>query len=501
MYLETNYRPDHGQYVSSKEGRFRDSVAKAMASMPSTAEVAHLRNKAALDNAPIDDAVTRMLNPSAYLNYSKHKTSTVHSVNTDFTPERGSEKFNTIIVSENIHELKSTVQNFAENQSTKKQSYCPVGMNLPIVHTLTGDLYTAGDGLPGRMVDTSAILATTTREICSKYRELIKSAITINSAAVLPSEDTDGAGRDASGLFSPGGGGEPAKTTLKDAFDEETGGSGGGGDGDGVGSTSKKDGDKSRLRSAAKQMRSATANTTSQAALDAADVNAASATTKSGQADAVAGDLNSALSRGDVKVVEILNIYKYITPEGLSSDELKGGLENIDDFSFILVATNIGDTAGFFDEEFNIGELSKLLSTPQEIYNKVVVVLCDYMGKLNDENIYLTENCMRNSPEWHNLVSSYKEILKCDVWLAVGGGRQLQAHFSMSKRIINYLLGSNQTPQIKKYLRGQNNLSFATGSAAGEAFGVLEYMGGGRLARRRTHQRKTKRRRPPGVRE
>ena len=200
MYLETNYRPDHGQYVSSKEGRFRDSVAKAMASMPPTAEVAHLRNKAALDNAPIDDAVTRMLNPSAYPNYSKHKTSTVHSVNTDFTPERGSEKFSTIIVSENIHELKSTVQNFAENQSTKKQSYCPVGMNLPIVHTLTGDLYTAGDGQPGRTVDTCAILSTITREVCSKYRELIKSTIIINSAAVLPGEDTDGAGAEEEAL-------------------------------------------------------------------------------------------------------------------------------------------------------------------------------------------------------------------------------------------------------------------------------------------------------------
>ena len=77
-------------------------------------------------------------------------------------------------------------------------------------------------------------------------------------------------------------------------------------------------------------------------------------------------------------------------------------------------------------------------------------------------------------PRW----CRYSEILECDVWLAIGGVRQLQAHFNMCKRIANYLLNANQTPQIKKYLRDQETLSFAAGSAGGAAFGVLEHMGG-----------------------
>jgi hypothetical protein len=317
------------------------------------------------------------------------------------------------------------------------------------------------------MTDTSSILATVARQACDDYKTLIRCAVTINAAGLPTAEDTDGAGRDASGLFGSEGDDGRTRTNLGSVLEEEDGGD----------TTPKpvSDENKSRMRSAAKSMRSAATN---QAGLDAADVSATSATTKGGQADVVAGDLTSVLSNSDVKVIEVLNVYKYITPEGLASVEFDGARAKPDELSLLLAAANIGDSAGFFDDEFNMTVLSERLEGPQDIYDTVVDVLCNHMHTLNEENIRLTENCMKTTPEWQDLVAAYSQILECDVWMAIGGGRQIQAHFSMCKRIANYLLNMNQTIQVRKYLRAQDNLSFAAGSAAGIAFGVIEYMGG-----------------------
>jgi len=437
----------------------RASILNVLNKLPSTKEETSRRNKEAIEQH--QGAIRRMLRPI----FKKHSSTTCHVVTTEFRPDRGCEKYTKELdqTVPQIHELCAVLQNFAENQTTQRQTHCPVSLDMSLSHTLTGELYTAGDGRPGRTTDTSAILATHTAHACEKLRILIKSLITINS----PVKTTEGIG-------TAGDDGAPAKVNLNATLDAEPGGRGGEVKVDET-PAPMSDEDKSRMRSAAKSILAASTN---HAALDAADVGTTTPTTKSGQPDVVAGDLTSVLSIGDIKVVEHLGIYKFITTEALASGDMSKATKDPDDLAYILIATNIGETTGFFDEEgFNMNVLGERLGSPQAIYDVVVNVLCDYMDKLNDENIRLTENCMKNTDEWRKLVQAYEKVLDCDVWLAIGGGRQIQAHFNMCKRITNYLLNSNKTPQIKKYLRSQDTRSYADGSAAGNALGVIEYMG------------------------
>lgn len=416
---------------------------------------------------PLPDAIRRILNPSA----NQYSSTPAHTISAEFTAPRGAEPDKTKYDSDNLGELKPMVQNFSDQFTLEKQAYCATGIQAPIVNVLTGETSSVSNGEAGRMTDTASLLSTMARDSCDNYQALVHGIVVINSA---PFGELSGAEDDT---FGTGGGasdtsGSRTQTNLGTDFDEdETAGDDANAQKYFATATTESD---ARLQSAKKAILSAAATG---AAADAIDANSTTAGTKSGAHNVVAGDLTSILSRGDVKVIESLEVYPHITAEGIAGENLRG--HNAQEFAYLMAAHSIGTSGGFFNEEFNMDTLGKAVgSDPRLIYDTMADIFCDHMSRLNEENIRLVENCQKNTGEWHALVEAYEAMRKCDVWVAAGCGRQVQAIFSMAKRIINYLYNKNPTPQIKKYLREQDVKNIASGSAAGIAFSVIEYMGG-----------------------
>ena len=420
---------------------------------------------------PLPDSIRRILNPSA----NQYSSNPAHTVSSELTVPRGSEPDKTKYDSDNLGELKSNVQNFGEQFTLDKQAYCAIGIQTPIVNVLTGETSSVGNGEAGRMTDTASLLSTMARDTCDNYHALVNGIVVINSA---PLGELSGAEGDA---FGTGTGGGPddtgdsrtqTKTNLSTDFDED-GKAGDDTEAQKYFATATTESD-ARLQSAKKAILSAAATG---AAADAIDANSTTAGTKGGAHNVVAGDLTSILPRGDIKVIESLEVYPHITSEGIAGENLRG--HTAQEFAYLMTAHSIGTSGGFFNENFTMDTLALAVGNdPRLIYDTMVDIFCDHMSKLNEENIRLVENCQRNTPEWHALVEAYETMRKCDIWVAAGCGRQIQAIFSMAKRIVNYLYNKNPTPQIKKYLREQDVKNIASGSAAGIAFSVIEYMGG-----------------------
>ena len=403
---------------------------------------------------PLPDAIRRILNPSA----NQYSSTPAHTISAEFTAPRGAEPDKTKYDSENLGDLKSQVQNFADQFTPEKQAYCAIGIQAPIVNVLTGETSSVGNGDAGRMTDTASILSTMARDSCDNYQSLVTGIVVINSAPLgeLSGTEDDNPGT-GGGSSDVGGSRKQTKTKLGFDFDEE-------------GTPESY----ARLQSARKAILSAAATG---AAADAIDANSTTTGTKSSVHNVVAGDLTSILPRGDIKVIESLEIYPHITPEGIAGENLSG--HTAQEFAYLMTAHSIGVSGGFFNEDFTMDTLAGAVGNdPRSIYDTMVDIFCDHMSRLNEENIRLVENCQKNTSEWYALVEAYEAMRKCDVWVAAGCGRQVQAIFSMAKRIINYLYNKNPTPQIKKYLREQDVKNIASGSAAGIAFSVIEYMGG-----------------------
>ena len=140
----------------------------------------------------------------------------------EFTAPRGAEPDKTKYDSENLGDLKSQVQNFADQFTPEKQAYCAIGIQAPIVNVLTGETSSVGNGDAGRMTDTASILSTMARDSCDNYQSLVTGIVVINSAPLGElsgaEDDTPGTG---GGSSDAGGSRAQTKTNLGFDFDEE----------------------------------------------------------------------------------------------------------------------------------------------------------------------------------------------------------------------------------------------------------------------------------------
>ena len=96
----------------------------------------------------------------------------------------------------------------------------------------------------------------------------------------------------------------------------------------------------SMLASATKQVRELTYIN---AAQDAADANGSA---RSSQTKCVPGDLSSIYSRSDMKVLEHLRVYEYLSQETLINKGIN--LNNVEEHAYRIAAWGIGETSGMF---------------------------------------------------------------------------------------------------------------------------------------------------------
>ena len=163
-------------------------------------------------------------------------------------------------------------------------------------------------------------------------------------------------------------------------------------------------------------------------------------------------------------------------PDTLALVELDTN-DSIDNYVDNALATALALSSGMATDLDNFTEMSAAagLDQPADKFEFIMEWLEGAYRDAAKRATRLKDEDKQDTDEWANLVKAYAILNQNDVVVAMGDGLQLQAQFSMMKKILEYLYQDNPTAAIVKYVRDLGALTPADGSACGSQLGVIEY--------------------------
>ena len=409
-----------------------------------------------------------------------------------FAPKKHQQRDSTAYTTTNIVDCHRELQNFSETIDIEPQGAAAICVMGRPVDALTGTPYTTSIGGQARLTDSGEILAGQIRDGSLKLRALIKAVVVHNGVR----EDIDGT---ATAALSPVRAPSATPSSPKQETNEGDGKTGEVTDG-------KADGPKQRAETPTPAENlsqtfadlddAVAAETAKKAAVQAAMRNAAimrgvaSATRGTALAeghDATgaskydpnqviggAGDLSGIMTLAAVRTLRKLSVYKATMPDTLALVGLDTN-DAIDNYVDEALAAALALSSGMATDPANFAGLCTGLDEPADKFELVMEYLEGAYLEYSKRATRLKDEDKQDTDEWADLIKSYTILNQNDVVVAMGDGLQLQAQFSMMKKILEYLYQDNPTPAIVKYVRDLGALTPADGSACGSQLGVIEY--------------------------
>ena len=409
-----------------------------------------------------------------------------------FAPKKHQQRDSTAYTTTNIVDCHRELQNFSETIEIGPQGAAAICVMGRPVDALTGTPYTTSSGGQARLTDSGEILAGQIRDGSLKLRALVKAVVVHNGVR----EDIDGT---ATAALPPVSAPSATPSSPKQETNEGDGKTGEVTDG-------KTDGPKRRAETPTPAENlsqtfadlddAVAAETAKKAAVQAAMRNAAimrgmaSATRGTALAeghDATgaskydpnqviggAGDLSGIMTPAAVRTLRKLSVYKATMPDTLALVELDTN-DAIDSYVDEALAAALALSSGMATDPAKFTELCTGLDEPADKFELVMEYLEGAYLEYSKRATRLKDEDKQDTDEWANLIKSYAILNQNDVVVAMGDGLQLQAQFSMMKKILEYLYQDNPTTAIVKYVRDLGALTPADGSACGSQLGVIEY--------------------------
>ena len=139
-------------------------------------------------------------------------------------------------------------------------------------------------------------------------------------------------------------------------------------------------------------------------------------------------------------------------PNTLAQVELDTG-DAIDNYVDEALSHALAFSSGMATDSTNFTELSDEFTDPADKLEFVMEYLEGRYRDMTRRATRLRDEDKQDTDEWANLVKAYAILNQNDVVVAMGDGLQLQAQFSMMKKILEYLYQDNPTAAIIKYVR------------------------------------------------
>jgi len=417
---------------------------------------------------------------------NQYSVTVQYKTNLKFAPKKHQQRDTAAYTSSNIMDCHRELQNFSETIEIEAQNAAAICVMGRPVDALLGTPYTTPDGGQARLTDTGEIIAGTIRDGSLKLRALVKAVVVHNgvrddlevtippSQFAAPSSPTS----EAKGTADKGG----AEDTTEPKRRPETPGpienltqamSDIGKDEAIAAATAMKAAAMQTAMRKAAVMRGMASATRGTALAEGHDATGASKYDVN-QAMGGPGDLSGIMSAAAARTLRKLRVNKHIVPDALVHLPLDTD-DSIDRFVDDTVALNLALTSGMAEDRAQFDLLSTGLSDSADKLEFVIEFLEDRYRLLTKRATRLKDEDKQDTDEWSAVIKEYAILNQNDVVVAMGDGLQLQAQFSMMKKILEYLYQDNPTTAIIKYIRDLGSLTPADGSACGCQLGVIEY--------------------------
>ena len=417
---------------------------------------------------------------------NQYSVTVQYKTNLKFAPKKHQQRDTTAYTSSNIMDCHRELQNFSETIEIETQNAAAICVMGRPVDALLGTPYTTPDGGQARLTDTGEIIAGTIRDGSLKLRALVKAVVVHNgvrddlevtippSQSAAPSSPTS----EAKGSADQGG----AEDTTEPKRRPETPGpienltqalSDLGEDEAVAAATAMKAAATQTAMRKAAIMRGMASATRGTALAEGHDATGASKYDIN-HAMGGPGDLSGIMSAAAARTLRKLRVNKHIIPDALVHLPLDTD-DSIDRFVDDTVALNLALTSGMAEDRAQFDLLGPGLTDSADKLEFVIEFLEDRYLRLAKRATRLKDEDKQDTAEWLDVIKEYAIINQNDVVVAMGDGLQLQAQFSMMKKILEYLYQDNPTAAIVKYIRDLGSLTPADGSACGCQLGVIEY--------------------------
>ena len=408
-----------------------------------------------------------------------------------FAPKKHQQRDSTAYTTTNIVDCHRELQNFSETVDIEPQGAAAICVMGRPVDALIGTPYTTPDGGQARLTDSGELLAGQIRDGCLKLRALVKAVVVHNGVR----EDFDAMAHAALPDMSapPAAPPNPAQETDEDeAKSDEV--------------TSEDTAAPKRLAetpSPVENLNQTFADIRKDEAIAAETAKKAAAMRKAvvmrGMASATrgtalaeghdatgasqydpnqviggAGDLSGIMTAAAARTLRKLSVHKATMPNSLAQIELDTD-DAINNYVDEALSHALAFSSGMATDPTNFTELSDEFTDPADKLEFVMEYLEGRYRDMTRRATRLRDEDKQDTDEWANLVKAYAILNQNDVVVAMGDGLQLQAQFSMMKKILEYLYQDNPTAAIIKYVRDLGALTPADGSACGSQLGVIEY--------------------------
>eukprot|EP00621_Florenciella_sp_RCC1693_P003593 CAMPEP_0182552892 /NCGR_PEP_ID=MMETSP1323-20130603/49208_1 /TAXON_ID=236787 /ORGANISM="Florenciella parvula, Strain RCC1693" /LENGTH=875 /DNA_ID=CAMNT_0024764605 /DNA_START=154 /DNA_END=2781 /DNA_ORIENTATION=+ len=413
-----------------------------------------------------------------------------------FAPKKHQQRDSTAYTSTNIIDCHRELQNFSETVEIEAQgAACICVMGRP-VDALTGTPYATPVGGQARLTDSGEMLAGQIRDGSLKLRALVKAVVVHNGvrdnfdakalAALpdvpappgIPSSPTQGTNEDEAKssevtsedttapkkLAETPSPAENLNQTFADIRNDEAAA---------AETASKKTAAMQTAMRNAAILRGIASATRGTALAEGHDATGASKYNPN-QVIGGAGDLSGIMTAAAARTLRRLKVYKHLMPTTLAQIELDTS-DAIDDYVDETLAVTLALSSGMANNIAHFTGLSDELTEPADKLEYVMEFMEGRYRDMSRRATRLRDEDKQDTDEWTNLIKAYAVLNQNDVVVAMGDGLQLQAQFSMMKKILEYLYQDNPTPAIVKYVRDLGSLTPADGSACGSQLGVIEY--------------------------
>ena len=440
--------------------------------------------KAARENPQTAAAVETPPTRNQYSVTVQYKTSL------KFAPKKHQQRDTTAYTSSNLMDCHRELQNFSETIEIEAQAAAAICVIGRPADALLGTPYTDPDGGQARLTDTGEIIAGSIRDGGLKLRAIVKAVVVHNGVRddlevmlpsthpAAPSAAPSSPTSEAKGTANEGGAEDTTATKKRPETPDPS---------ENLSQTFT-DIDKDEAIAAATAMKAAAMQTAMRkAAVMRGMASATRGTALAEGHDATgaskydvnqvmggAGDLSGIMSAAAIRTLKKLRISKHIVPDALAHIELDSD-DSIDHFVDDTLATTLALSSGMAEDLAHFDQLSTGLPDPTDKFELVVGFLEDRYRALAKRATRLKDEDKQDTDEWAAIIKEYTTLNQNDVVVAMGDGLQLQAQFSMMKKILEYLYQDNPTKAIIKYVRDLGSLSPADGSACGSQLGVIEY--------------------------
>jgi hypothetical protein len=417
---------------------------------------------------------------------NQYSATVQYKTNLKFAPKKHQQRDTAAYTSSNIMDCHRELQNFSETVEIEAQNAAAICVMGRPVDALLGTPYTTADGGQARLTDTGEIIAGTFRDGSLKLRALVKAVVVHNGVSddlevkiplpqsAAPSSPTS----ETKDVADQGG----AEDTTEPKRHPETPGP--------IENLTQvlSDLGESEAVAAATAMKAAAAQTAMRKATIMRGLASATRGTALAeghdatgaskydinQAMGGPGDLSGIMPAAAARTLRKLRIYKHIIPDALvrlplDTDEL------IDRFVDDTVAFNIALTAGLAEDRAQFDLLGPGITDTADKLEFIIEFIEERYLRLSKHATRLKDEDKQDTAEWSDVISQYAILNQNDVLVAMGDGLQLQAQFSMMKKILEYFYQENPTKAIVKYIRDLGSLTPADGSACGCQMGVIEY--------------------------